>query len=64
MSMTGNVIVTTPHPLAIVDVLKGHEMMKSMHVPTLALVSHSLCPHSSQNSSFICDFFLLLPGLR
>jgi Mrp family chromosome partitioning ATPase len=37
--MTGSVIVTTPHPLAVVDVLKGRQMMESMHVPTLALVS-------------------------
>lgn len=40
MSMTGSVIVTTPHPLATVDVLKGHQMMRAMHVPTLALVRH------------------------
>ena len=40
MSMTGSVIVTTPHPLAVADVLKGQQMMQSMHVPTLALVRH------------------------
>ena len=36
--MTGSIIVTTPHPLATADVLKGQQMMKAMHVPTLALV--------------------------
>lgn len=42
MSMTGSVLVTTPHPLALVDVLKGKQMMQAMHVPTLALVSGSV----------------------
>lgn len=42
LSMTGSVIVTTPHPLAVADVLKGKEMMQSMRVPTLALVRLSM----------------------
>jgi ATP-binding protein involved in chromosome partitioning len=37
--ITGAVIVTTPHQLAIADVVKGVQMFKELKIPTLAVVS-------------------------
>lgn len=39
IAFTGAVIVTTPHALAVADVLKGVEMFRDLRVPTLAVVS-------------------------
>jgi len=36
--LTGAVIVTTPQQLAVVDVVKGLELFRSLRVPTLAVV--------------------------
>jgi Mrp family chromosome partitioning ATPase/DUF971 family protein len=40
MTFAGAVIVTTPHPLARVDVRKGIELFDRMQVPPLALVNN------------------------
>lgn len=45
--ISGAVIVTTPHPLAIVDVAKGMQMFHDVKVPTLAIVENM--------ASFTCD---------
>ncbi len=38
--LSGAVIVTTPHMLAVTDVIKGIEMFNDMKVPTLAIVEN------------------------
>ena len=38
--MSGAVIVTTPHPLSVVDVAKGMQMFRDVRVPTLAIVEN------------------------
>ncbi|KAA0166668.1 hypothetical protein FNF28_03042 [Cafeteria roenbergensis] len=40
LAFSGAVIVTTPHPLARVDVRKGVELFQRMRVPSLALVNN------------------------
>lgn len=47
LSLSGSVVVTTPHPLSIVDASKGLQMFDSLHVPVLALVENM--------SYFKCD---------
>jgi hypothetical protein len=61
------VIVTTPHPLAIADVVKGIEMFYSLKIPSLSLVQHfpftsyhllpppSLLPQVENMSYFKCS---------
>ena len=39
LMLSGAVVVTTPHALAVNDVLKGLEMFDTLKVPVLALVS-------------------------
>ncbi len=39
LSLSGAVVVTTPHALSVVDAIKGVSMFQEMQVPTLALVS-------------------------
>lgn len=48
--LTGAVIVTTPHPLAVVDVAKGMQMFSDLKVPTLSVVqnmTHFTCAHGT-----------------
>lgn len=45
--LSGAVIVTTPHSLATIDVVKGIEMFNDMKVPTLGIVENM--------SHFVCD---------
>ena len=40
MALSGAVIVTTPHPLSVVDVAKGMQMFRDVRVPTLAIVEN------------------------
>lgn len=40
MTLSGAVIVTTPHPLSVVDVAKGMQMFRDVRVPTLAIVEN------------------------
>lgn len=47
ISLTGSIVVTTPHPLSTVDASKGLQMFDSLHVPVLALVENM--------SYFKCD---------
>lgn len=47
LSLTGSVVITTPHPLSTVDASKGLQMFDSLHVPVLALVENM--------SYFKCD---------
>lgn len=47
LSLTGSVVVTTPHPLSTVDASKGIQMFESLHVPVLVLVENM--------SYFKCD---------
>lgn len=42
IAFTGAVIVTTPHPLAIADVVKGVEMFYNLKIPVLSLVNYLL----------------------
>ena len=47
LSLTGSIVVTTPHPLSTIDASKGLQMFDSLHVPVLALVENM--------SYFKCD---------
>jgi ATP-binding protein involved in chromosome partitioning len=38
ISLSGAVVVSTPHLLSVADAIKGVEMFADLHVPTLALV--------------------------
>jgi ATP-binding protein involved in chromosome partitioning len=49
IAFTGAVIVTTPHILAVADVLKGVEMFRDLRVPTLAVVSCYLAFSEASN---------------
>jgi ATP-binding protein involved in chromosome partitioning len=45
--LTGAVLVTTPQPVAIADVIKGAHMFQQVNVPLLGVIenmSHYLCP--------------------
>lgn len=41
VSMSGALIVTSPHRLAMADVFKGIAMFQDVRVPTLAIVRNS-----------------------
>jgi len=52
---TGAVIVTTPHVLAVADVVKGVEMFSDMKVPTLAIVEN-MCSFTCEHGSVYYPF--------
>lgn len=42
VSLSGAVIVTTPHTLSLIDASKGIKMFRDLRVPILAVVSYTL----------------------
>lgn len=40
LPLTAVMLVTTPHPVALLDVKRCHEMMKKMHIPVLGVVEN------------------------
>lgn len=55
LSITGAVIVTTPHVLAVEDVVKGVQMFNDVRVPTMAVVenmSYFKCKHGEMYYPF------------
>ena len=40
VTLSGAVIVTTPHPLSVIDVAKGMQMFRDVRVPILAIVEN------------------------
>lgn len=55
ISLTGAVIVTTPHTLSLVDAAKGVAMFEDLKVPTLAVVenmSHFTCDNGTRYYPF------------
>lgn len=55
MTLTGAVIVTTPHILSLVDAAKGVSMFQELKVPALAVVenmSYFLCEHGTKYFPF------------
>ncbi len=54
MNLSGSVIVTTPHTLAVKDAVKGINMFKKVNVPLLGLVQNMslfCCPHCHQDTA-------------
>ena len=56
MALSGAVLVTTPHPLAVADLIKGMSMFHDVKVPPLAVVGNS----SRCNDVFVCIDCVLL----
>ena len=53
VALTGGVIVSTPHDVALEDALRGMEMLRAVQVPILGLIenmSYFLCPHCQERT--------------
>lgn len=51
--LTGGVVVATPQPVALADVVKGITMFRRLDVPVLGVVenmSYFICPHCNQRT--------------
>ena len=59
IAFTGAVIVTTPHPLAMADVLKGVQMFRDLRVPTLAVVCVCFISIRCGDAVILCVIYTL-----